>query len=150
MFEGSVSNPPTGQPGHFRVGMYDILPFGMFLNSTKTVAYPTRDTTTFAVEMFPGTIFQVAFKKFANSSEYYRYDSNTFIVDLETDQYGLVTMTIYDDSGLQDNVAFVNEYVPEPATCLVDFTKELSGFPGDACPAFEFTMKAAEDYKMQL
>lgn len=142
-----VSNTLAGQDEDFQVGMYDVLPFGMFLNTSKTIAYPSSDEAIFEVEMFPGTTYQVAFKQFANASPYYSYDGNTFIVDLETDRYGLVTITIHDDDGLQDAIAFVNEYTPEPTSCLVDFTKQISGFPEDALPPFDFTLVPDQDYQ---
>ena len=142
-----TTNPATALAEDFQVGMYDILPFGEFLNSTKTISHPGSNETTFEIMMFPDTTYQVAFRQLAGTNPYYTYDNNSFVVDLETDKYGLVTMTISDDSGVQDAVAFVNEYQPEPTSCFIDFSKRLDNFPEDGSPTFEFTLAADQEYQ---
>lgn len=141
-----TTSPVQGMAEDFRIGMYDILPFGEFLNTTRTISYPAMQSANFEVMMFPSTTYQVAFRQIANSNPCYTYDNSTFLVDLETDRYGLVTMTITDDQGIRNAVAFINEYQPERTGITIDFTKQIINFPANSDPTFEFDLDPVDDY----
>lgn len=142
-----TTDPATGQGEDFQIGMYDILPFGKFLNTAKSVSYPASQDTDFQIMMFPGTTYQVAFSQIPNSSPYYTYDDTTFLVNLATDRYGLVTMAITDESGPVKEIAFTNIYEPEPAGITVDMAKKITNFPSATSPDFTFNLVPDEKYQ---
>lgn len=142
-----TTNPTAGQAEDFQIGMYDILPFGEFLNTAKSVSYPASNSADFEIMMYPGTTYQVAFKQIHSSSPYYTYDDNTFLVDLTTDRYGLVTMAITDDNGTAKAIAFTNIYEPEPTGFTIDMTKQIANFQPATSPAFSFNLVSDEKYQ---
>ncbi len=142
-----ATTPVTGWNEVFQVGMYDILPFGEFLNSTKAIDYPTEQGNSFSFYMFPNTDYQAKIKQIANDSPYYLYDDNTFTVTLEADQYGLVTRTIIDNNGVQDAIIFTNVYQPIPTGISLPFEKQVLNYQDDSNPSFDFLLVPEEDYE---
>lgn len=142
-----TTDPAIRQAEDFQIGMYDILPFGEFLNTAKSVSYPASSSADFEIMMYPGTTYQVAFKQIHSSSPYYTYDDNTFLVDLTTDRYGLVTMAITDDNGPVKAIVFTNTYEPEPTGIIIDMTKQITNFQAATSPAFSFNLVPDEKYQ---
>lgn len=142
-----TTNPVTGWSEVFQVGMYDILPFGEFLNSTKSIDFPNIGGSSFSFYMFPNTDYQVKIKLIANDSPYYIYDDNSYLVTLQADQYGLITRTITDDTGVQDTIIFTNEYQPVGTSISLPFEKQVLNYQENSNPSFDFMLVPDTEYK---
>lgn len=137
-----ATDKPISQAESFQIGLYDILPFGEFLNTSVTIDYPQDSSSAFSFMMWPGTDYNVKISQIPNSSPYYQYDQTSYLVNLATDPYGLVDMTIFDGTSFSDQIIFTNVYQPVATEVTVPFAKQILNYPANTSPTFEFTLEA--------
>ncbi len=126
----------------FKIGIFDILPFGELLNSEIEIDYPTTDNCSFGIDMYPDTEYALNIRQEPNNSDYYTYDQSEFTVKMVTDSYGIPTKTIIKDGVIQKNIEFENIYQPVPVTSQIQIKKEIEG--GDTHTDDSFTFQLSQ------